>query len=184
MRQAGDEPLAPSVRTGRPDDGDRLGGLLCRPGRPGSPSHDDINLELDQLGDEHRESVDFAVCESHLDNDVPALDPAVLAQHLPKHGEQVLRHVAAVGPKEPNSKHFLRLLRYGGERHREKRTRDRAEKGAPIHHWITSSARSSNDWGILTPSFRAATRLMTNSILVGCSTGRSAGLVPFNTAST
>src|SRR5262249_47055228 len=52
------------------------------------------------------------------------------------------------------------------------------------HGWITSSARSSSDGGIVSPRVFAVLRLMTSSNLVGCSTGRSAGLVPFRILST
>ena len=46
-------------------------------------------------------------------------------------------------------------------------------------HWTTSSARSSIDCGTVMPSALAVLRLITISNLVGCSTGRSAGVVPF-----
>src|SRR5262245_50430770 len=45
-------------------------------------------------------------------------------------------------------------------------------------HSITSSARNSTDCGIVRPRALAVLRLMTSSNLVGCSTGRSAGLAP------
>lgn len=48
----------------------------------------------------------------------------------------------------------------------------------PIAYSITSSARASSKGGTLMPSAAAALRLMTNSNLVGCITGRSAGLAP------
>ena len=48
-------------------------------------------------------------------------------------------------------------------------------EGAPVHYWTTSSARSSTDGGIASPSAFAVFRLMTNSNFVGCSTGKSAG---------
>ena len=51
-------------------------------------------------------------------------------------------------------------------------------------HWITASARSSSDCGILRPSAFAAFRLITSSNFVGCSTGRSAGLAPLRILST
>ncbi len=51
-------------------------------------------------------------------------------------------------------------------------------------HRITSSARISTDWGIVRPRALAVFRLMTNSNLVGCSTGRSAGLAPLRILST
>ncbi len=46
-------------------------------------------------------------------------------------------------------------------------------------HWMTWSARTSTDCGIVRPSAFAVLRLMTSSNFVGCSTGRSAGLAPF-----
>jgi hypothetical protein len=49
---------------------------------------------------------------------------------------------------------------------------------------ITSSARASSDGGTSRPSALAVLRLITSSNLVGCSTGRSAGFVPFKILST
>ncbi len=51
-------------------------------------------------------------------------------------------------------------------------------------HWITVSARMRTDWGIVRPMALAVLRLMTSSNVVGCSTGRSAGLAPFRILST
>src|SRR5215470_13672083 len=46
------------------------------------------------------------------------------------------------------------------------------------------SARRSTDCGIVSPRVLAVLRLMTSSNLVGCSTGRSAGLAPLRMRST
>ena len=51
-------------------------------------------------------------------------------------------------------------------------------------YWITSSAWKRRVGGIVRPSALAALRLMTNSNFIGCSTGRSPGLVPFRILST
>ena len=51
-------------------------------------------------------------------------------------------------------------------------------------HWITWSARCSNDDGMVSPSALAVLRLMTSSNFVGCSIGRSAGLAPLRIRST
>jgi hypothetical protein len=51
-------------------------------------------------------------------------------------------------------------------------------------HSITSSARSRNASGIVSPSAFAVVRLMTRSNLVGCSTGMSAGFAPRRILST
>jgi hypothetical protein len=59
----------------------------------------------------------------------------------------------------------------------------RAEKSAEgkevtAFHSITSSARDRIAGGMVRPSALAVLRLMTNSNVVGCTTGRSAGLAP------
>jgi len=51
-------------------------------------------------------------------------------------------------------------------------------------HWITSSARSSSDRGIVIPSDFAVLPLITNSKRLGCWTGMSAGFAPFSILST
>src|SRR5438094_2660707 len=54
-----------------------------------------------------------------------------------------------------------------------------ASCAAPGFHLITLSALSSTFDGIVRPICLAAFRLMMSSNFVGCSTGNSAGLVPF-----
>ena len=56
--------------------------------------------------------------------------------------------------------------------------------GRHIAYWMTSSARASTDGGIVRPRAFAALRLIIRSNLVGCSTGRSAGLAPLRILST
>jgi hypothetical protein len=51
-------------------------------------------------------------------------------------------------------------------------------------YWITSSARASTEGGIVRPRAFAVLTLITNSNLVGCSTGRSAGFAPLKSLST
>src|SRR5262249_54127000 len=54
----------------------------------------------------------------------------------------------------------------------------------PALHSITPPARCSKNHGTSSPSAFAVFRLMTSSNLVGCSTGRSAGLAPLRILST
>ena len=49
---------------------------------------------------------------------------------------------------------------------------------APLDHSMTLSARSTMEWGILTPSALALCWLTTSSIRLAASTGMSAGLAP------
>jgi hypothetical protein len=51
--------------------------------------------------------------------------------------------------------------------------------GSSMGYSITWSARSSSGCGIVSPSALAVLRLITSSNLVGYSTGKSPGLVPF-----
>jgi len=51
-------------------------------------------------------------------------------------------------------------------------------------HSITSSARASSIGGTSIPSALAVLRLITISNLVGCSTGKSAGVAPFKILTT
>ena len=63
-------------------------------------------------------------------------------------------------------------------------SRESCDLLATSHHWITSSARTSSDCGIVRPSAFAVFRLMTSSNFVGCSIGRSPGFPPLSILST
>ena len=98
------------------------------------------------------------------------------------------------------SRDLRRLLRVGGQAKRQERGAKSKNRDyflhvfviASIHstsslapsHLITRSARNSTDCGIVRLSAFAVFRLITNSNFVGCSTGRSAGFVPFKILST
>jgi hypothetical protein len=89
---------------------------------------------------------------------------------------------------------LLRRVRDGGAGPQEEgapaRPDDRFQRpedlAALVAHgyWITWSARSSSDCGIVRPSAFAVLRLMNSSNLVGRSTGRSAGFAPLRILST
>jgi hypothetical protein len=55
---------------------------------------------------------------------------------------------------------------------------DQSAMQQSLNYSITSSARASKVGGTSMPSERAVCRLRANSNLVGCKTGRSAGLAP------
>src|ERR1700692_2036937 len=87
-----------------------------------------------------------------------------------------------LGGLEANNKielgrQLARLLRVRGERPGECRAAEEGDDLAPSHS-ITSSAMASSPDGTSMPSARAVCRLMTNSNLVDCTTGRAAGLAP------
>src|SRR5215470_1221832 len=70
-----------------------------------------------------------------------------------------------------------RLLRPRCERPRRGRATEQRNELAALHS-ITSSARRRKDSGIFSPIALAVVRFMTNSNLVGCKTGKSAGFSP------
>src|SRR5262249_45295541 len=65
----------------------------------------------------------------------------------------------------------------GPPTHHHDRAAEQRDELAPPHS-ITSSASDNKSSEILIPSALAALRFITNSNLVGCTTGRSAGLAP------
>src|SRR5262249_30078126 len=73
-----------------------------------------------------------------------------------------------------NSIDLRLLLRAGRERPRRRRAAEQRDELAALHS-ITSSARASKVGGISRPSARAVCRLITNSNLVGCTTGKPPG---------
>src|SRR5262245_60900293 len=85
--------------------------------------------------------------------------------------------------EDTNAPRSVRLLRPRRERPRRRAAEERDELAAPDHS-ITSSARTRNVSGMVSPIALAALRLITKSNFVGCSMGSSAGLAPLNILST
>src|SRR6516162_2005976 len=74
------------------------------------------------------------------------------------------------------------LLRMRRKRPRGRAAEQRYELAAP--HSITSSARRSTEGGIVRSRDFAVLKFTTNSNFVGCSTGRSEGLMPLRSLAT
>src|SRR5262249_23595835 len=110
-----------------------------------------------------------------LDDDVAAVDPAELTKPLHESGDPLALGRSRARTQEPDS--VRRLLRAHRERPRCCRAAEQSDEGAPSHS-ITSSARASSVGDTSIPSAFAVARLMTKSNLVGCTTGKSAGLAP------
>ena len=73
----------------------------------------------------------------------------------------------------------IALLRARRERPSSRCAAEQFDEIASVHS-ITSSARASSVGGTVMPSVFAVLRLMTNSTLVDCCTGRSAGFSPLS----
>src|SRR5262249_29249319 len=107
-----------------------------------------------------------------LDRDVAAIVIAGLAQPL-------VERLQTAGELPRQAEHpddRRRLLRAHRERPHCRPAHERDERAAV--HSITSSARASSIAGRSSPAALALLRLITSSNAVGCTTGRSAGLVP------
>src|SRR5262249_32931919 len=109
--------------------------------------------------------------------------PTKLLQPLRESGEPSLtfRIVRGEIHEHADAPDALALLRARRERPRGRRAAEqRYELAAldPRAHSMTSSARASSLSGIWRPSDLAVVVLMISWNLVGCSTGRSAGLAP------
>ena len=97
---------------------------------------------------------------------------------------------------ETNLRNFRRLLRVDRSAKRKEQSAESVGKKLDAltiacclvphayFHLITLSARNNTDCEMLRPISLAVLRLMTNSNFVDCSTGNSAGLLPFKILST
>src|SRR5262249_26845255 len=140
------------------------------------------DLLADQIGHLRLQPLWLVIRPSISHGYVLSLDEPGLIQPSLKCGKKVSGTGCCRASSKPDHRH-RRLLRACHERPRDDRAAEqRYELAAP--HSITSSDSASNLSGISRPSAFAVWRLITNSNLVGCSTGKSAGLAPFRIRST
>src|SRR5262249_17109558 len=128
-------------------------------------------------------AIDIVLAPAGVDPDVAAVAPSQLLQGLLERRQLDLAAWIVRGPVHEHTEppHALGLLRPRRERPRYCRAAEQRYERAPLHprnHSITSSARASSVDGISMPSALAVGRLIKNSNLVDCTTGRSAGLAP------
>src|SRR5262245_17803189 len=116
-------------------------------------------------------------------DDVLALDITEIPQPLEESPPNI-RGLRLGRRENADSSDLHRWLRLRDERRCEHACTHGLEKPTAVHYSITWSARSSSAGGIVNPSALAVLRLITSSNLVGCSTGRSAGLAPLRILST
>src|SRR5262245_25838128 len=109
-----------------------------------------------------------------------AVDPAQFPQPAQERRDagSAFRIVRGGAHEHADTSHLVGLLRACRERPCDCRAAEQRDELAPPHHSITSLASASSLSGIWRPSALAVLRLMTRRNLTGCSTGRSAGLVP------
>src|SRR5215471_452347 len=113
-----------------------------------------------------------------LDGDVPVVLKARSLQGFDKHADALVR-LGLRGAREITDLRQFGLLRPHRDRPR-RRAAEKRDEIAPPDHSITSSAAASSDADTVRPSTLAVLRLITNSTLVDCWTGRSAGFSPLS----
>src|SRR5262249_23926848 len=150
--------------------------LLCgeRPSVAGHKQHG--HLAANQLGRQHRKSIELTLGKAVFDGHVVAFDVAGFLEALLERGDLLAQRSARSSAQESNHGHH-RLLRVRRERPRGYRAAEHRDELAPLHS-ITSSARASSVGGTLRPSVLAVLRLITKSNLAESMTGRSAGFSP------
>src|SRR5262249_22453097 len=124
-----------------------------------------------------RQTIILALRPAIFDRDVLTFDVTGFTQPLAEcgQGSRIGRGRCAV---EKTDQRDRCLLRPRQDRPADGRRAAEQRDELAASHSITSSARNRNDSGIVRPSALAVLRLIASSNLTGCSTGRSAGLVP------
>src|SRR5262245_37709634 len=155
-----------------------LGGQ-CSGGAPGR--EDNVHLALDQFARQTPEPLDIPLRIAIFEHDRPGLDVPEFPQGPAKsvYGEPLTWDET----QDADPGWRPGLLRFSGKRPGECAQRQPTEEGAPVHS-TTWSARSRTDSGMVRPKALAVLALITNSNVVGSSTGRSAGLAPLRILST
>src|SRR5262245_32468488 len=149
-----------------------------------SRDHENIYFKVHHFLRQGAVAISLAFSGLPVDRDVLAVNPAKFAhalQEVPRGGFLRIRAGdvrCCDSGMENHDPGYFSSLRLGGERRGDETEGKSAHERPPVHYWITSSARSSSGGGMVRPSALAVLRLMMNSNLLGCSTGRSAGFTP------
>src|SRR5262249_42164061 len=147
--------------------------LCCEPGCGRSASRNDTDLIANELSSHRRQPVILTIRPPIFDQHVAALYVANFTQ-TPSQRNNPFDSRTSV--EIPNHRR-RRLLRARRQRPRSHRAAEQRYERAALHS-ITLSARSRKLSGIVSPISFAVLRLIASVNLVGCSTGKSAGLAP------
>src|SRR5262249_19685615 len=155
-------------------------GLACkRSGYRGRSCQQHVGLQTDELFCKCAQQIDVAGAPTHVDPHIAAFGPAELGKMPREFREQRLTFWIGRGKihEHADPPNLIGPLRVRRERPCRRRAAEKRDKFAPPHS-ITSSASNRIEAGTSMPRALAACRLMTNSNLVDCRTGRSAGFAP------
>src|SRR5262245_52043412 len=149
----------------------------CAGGR-GDQRHATIN----QIGRERRQPIVFPFQPVVLDPHILALDKTGFVEAFAERGHKMQRGIGRTAIDKSDHRYRL-LLRTHPERPHGGRAAEQRDELAAFHS-ITRSTRNRIDGEIATPKALTLFRLITNSNLTGCCTGKSAGLAPLKILST
>src|SRR5262245_51104233 len=124
-----------------------------------------------------REALKLAVSRAILDSEILPFHIPKVAQSFSKRFEISCVEFGGNCFQHADAMHALRPLRNRGKRPHGRRAAKQRDEVAPFHS-ITSSAMARSEGGTVRPSIRAVPVLMTNSNLLDCTIGRSAGFAP------
>jgi hypothetical protein len=177
MAQTGNQAVFDRVVADRDHNRDDGSSALGRKGGD-RPAHryDDGDRPAYQILGEHRQFVVLPRRPSELDGDILPFDVAGVFEAIAKCRDQGGKALGRGAAEKPDHRHS-RLLSANRQRPGDPRAGQQDQQVASVHS-MTSSARARIDGGTVRPSALAVFRLTTSSKVVGCSTGRSAGLVP------
>src|SRR5262249_28097764 len=133
------------------------------------------HLAAYELGRQCGQSVVCAASPTKFNGQVLAFNQATLTQPSAERSQHIHRILWRSAAHKPDHR-YRRLLRARPERP-DCRPAEQRDELAPVHS-ITWSAMASSPGGKLRPNALAVLRLITNSNLVDCMTGRSAGFSP------
>ena len=152
----------------------------------GAERAQDGGIEPHQFLCESAERLRLPARRSKLQDNILSLDVTQFAQSRSQGSDRLRIHAGRQrgSDHDTHDRHLSRLLSLHGERRRQNVEDNAADERPPIHHSITSSARSRSDDGITRPSALAVFRLIISSNFAGCSIARSPGLAPFRIRST
>src|SRR5215469_872073 len=180
--EAGDKTEPDRVLGGNKGDRDRRGCRLGSGRRGGRARGYYGDLSANQFSRQLRQSLVLVLGEAVDDCYVLALHIADVFEAQAECAQTVRHRVRRPGVKEPDHRR-RRPLRACRKRPRSHRAAEQRDEIAPFHS-ITSSARESRSSEMPTPRALAVVRLITSLNVVGCMTGRSAGLAPLKMRST
>ena len=172
--KAGDQTL--SDRVGAEEDNRDRRGCAFAARAAGGAGHDHVDLAADEVGGQCGQPIIATLRPAVFDRHILSLDIAGFAQSLAERGHKRCSRAGRSRCEVADYRHRL-LLRAHGARCCY-RAAHQEHQLAAFHHSMTSSARARIDGGTVRPSALAVLRLTTSSNVVGCWTGRSAGLAP------